>query len=159
MNGKEHDKVTKYLCPSVAFGVAIAADTNLGFIAGAAELFGGLMLSPDLDIKSYPFYRWGLLQWYWLPYQKLIPHRHWLSHSVLIGSIVRLAYLLFPVIVFVIATNNLGIAIDWVVQNPVILIAIFLGIEISAIAHLICDKLGDRINQKKKLKSMRLQTK
>ena len=58
-------------------------------------LFSGLALSPDLDLHSTPYRRWGLFRFLWWPYQKLIPHRSPVSHSPFIGPVVRIAYFLF----------------------------------------------------------------
>ena len=140
MDGKSHDKITKYLTPVVGLGYGIlSGDAVLGFIAGIAELFGGLYLSPDLDIKSNPWRRWGLLRSLWLPYQKLVPHRHWISHSPIVGTLGRVAYILFPSSLILGLNGKLLDAIDLLQANPAIVCATLLGIELSVIAHLIAD--------------------
>lgn len=68
----------------------------------AAGAFCGLLMSPDLDVdegsRSEYFVRGvsGLLEkiwWgYWWPYRK-IPHRSFLSHAPVIGTLIRLVYL------------------------------------------------------------------
>lgn len=50
-------------------------------------------LSPDLDLHSRIYRRWGFLRWIWIPYQKVIPHRSWLSHSGPISATLRIGYL------------------------------------------------------------------
>lgn len=53
---------------------------------------GELYLSPDLDTRSRPFYRWGLLRFIWWPYQWLVRHRSMLSHHIWVGTFFRLLY-------------------------------------------------------------------
>ncbi len=60
--------------------------STLGFAAGT------LLLSPDLDLgHSTPSRRWGILRILWLPYAHFSTHRG-LSHSYLIGPLIRLLY-------------------------------------------------------------------
>lgn len=67
----------------------------------ALGCFSGILLSPDLDVKytvsnsvmddigALPGLVWSLLWW---PYSKLLPHRHWLSHGLVVGTAGRLGY-------------------------------------------------------------------
>ena len=41
----------------------MARDQWCCICSGLAFLFGGLFLSPDLDINSRPYQRWGVLRW------------------------------------------------------------------------------------------------
>ncbi len=59
----------------------------------AGTFIGGFFLSPDLDIRSRPFYRWGFLRFIWWPYQWAIRHRSSLSHGIFWASWLRLLYL------------------------------------------------------------------
>ena len=70
-------------------------------------------LSPDLDLNSRIYRRWGLLRWIWFPYQKLIPHRSWLSHSGPISATLRLAYLYLFLLPFHIPLHPL-LLIVWI---------------------------------------------
>lgn len=56
-------------------------------------LVGGLLLSPDLDTRSRPFYRWGIFRFIWRPYQWMAKHRSELSHGIFWASWLRLLYL------------------------------------------------------------------
>jgi len=121
---------------------AIASDpAEVGLIATASYYLAGMYLSPDLDLVSRPFKRWGLLRWLWLPYQRLIPrHRHWLSHGPVIGSLVRLLYLaawlsllwlLFP-----------GFQrVQWAGVTLPNVVAFLVGVELSTLNHLLLDGL------------------
>lgn len=128
-------------------------------VTGAMCIIGTLMLSPDLDVfpwRSVCQRRWdrigiGFLNlgWIWEPYRRKISHRDELSHSILLGSIIRVLYLLAwsccllawkPIreIDFIaIAVNHWGI-----------LLAAFVGIEISALVHYLLDGLIHRWGKK-----------
>jgi hypothetical protein len=89
---------------------------------------------PTLEALGHP----ALL---WLPYQKFIPHRHWLSHAPVIGSAVRLLYLgvlLSPVaIAFIKALPPLKLGQEFLVYRcrcPG-------RVEVSALNHLLLDGL------------------
>jgi uncharacterized metal-binding protein len=58
----------------------------------AAHLVSGLMFSCDLDIDSREYRRWGPLRIIWWPYKETVPHRSWISHGLIIGPMLRLAY-------------------------------------------------------------------
>jgi uncharacterized metal-binding protein len=101
-SGEVHDKTTIagaalaapacfYLTPSLSHDPTVVAA-----LVGAV-LFSGLMLSPDLDLNSAPYHRWGLFRHLWWPYQKILRHRSPLSHSYLVGPTLRIAYFLFVV--------------------------------------------------------------
>jgi uncharacterized metal-binding protein len=138
-SGKNHDRSILFTTPIIGI-IGVSQFLELGIITAAAHLLGGLYLSPDLDLVSKPFKRWGLLRVLWLPYQKLIPcHRHWLSHGVIVGSIVRLLYfaaLLLPLWFLLPGLQQVEWAITW--QKA---IAFFLGVELSALNHLLLDGL------------------
>ncbi len=68
-----------------------AAYTGTLLIVGA-HLFGSWMLSPDLDLDGRIDDRWGPFRPIWVPYMRLVPHRHFLSHSGFSG-VLRLGYL------------------------------------------------------------------
>jgi uncharacterized metal-binding protein len=97
-SGKVHDGIT-------AIGAALAApvwwyltpkphDWNIGATLVVSTLFAGWLLSPDLDLNSSIYKRWGPLRFLWYPYQKLVPHRSWISHSWFLSPFMRIAYLL-----------------------------------------------------------------
>lgn len=137
-SGRNHDRSIYFTSPIITIAASYHAGLELGLITGVAHLIGGLMLSPDLDLISRPFKRWGFLKIIWVPYQQLIPrHRHWLSHGVIVGSALRLVYLAawlsplllaFPLNQFQLNSANMTRAI-----------AIFVGVELSALNHLILD--------------------
>jgi uncharacterized metal-binding protein len=154
-SGKNHDK-------SIYFGSAVILTTGsyyfgseIGIISAAAHLLGGLYLSPDLDLVSRPFKRWGLLRILWIPYQKLIPrHRHWLSHGVIVGSVVRLLYLAAWLSPLWFVFPGLQ-QIEWAGITAANAVAFLVGVEISALNHLLLDGMLIRLPQEIKNKILR----
>ncbi|TAD79749.1 MAG: hypothetical protein EA001_03130 [Oscillatoriales cyanobacterium] len=92
--GKVHDHITRIVagCSFVAVGLA-TRNLNVATWIMLGCWLGGYFLSPDLDIRSRPFQRWGPLRSLWLPYQKSIAHRSAWSHAPIIGTTLRLLYL------------------------------------------------------------------
>jgi uncharacterized metal-binding protein len=138
-SGKNHDRSILFTSPVVAIVVG-SHSLELGIVAASAHLLGGLYLSPDLDLKSIPFKRWGVLRVLWLPYQKLIPcHRHWLSHGVIVGSVVRLLYLAALLLPMWFIFPGLQ-QVEWMIAWEKA-IAFWVGVELSALNHLLLDGL------------------
>lgn len=99
-NGKTHDKLTVATAAASvpAWWVAVplhdAQNTASLAAALAAYVFSGFWLSDDLDTHSISYKRWGAFRFLWWPYQKLVPHRSWISHGIGVGPLVRVAYFL-----------------------------------------------------------------
>jgi uncharacterized metal-binding protein len=138
-SGLNHDRSILFASPVVLVVGCYQFGLELGIIATAAHFLGGYWLSPDLDIKSRPFLRWGVLKIIWLPYQRLIPHRSPLSHAPVLGSLLRLAYLaawLSPLWLVFPDLQRMQWAIDWEKA-----LAFLVGVELSALNHLLLDGL------------------
>jgi len=100
--GDTHDQIAVAASPLLAVaGAALAHSLGRpplaalldGLLLTASHLACSRWLSPDLDLPSAAIDRhWGVLAPIWRPYERLIPHRHWLSHSGL-SALLRLAYL------------------------------------------------------------------
>ncbi|HBE18269.1 MAG TPA: metal-binding protein [Cyanobacteria bacterium UBA11149] len=154
-SGRTHDRITLWNLPTVTvLTLFFTKSSDLTLIVSGGYLFGGLMLSPDLDLNSLPFKRWGWLRWIWIPYQKLVRHRSIFSHGVLIGTTLRILYLGCWVIVLgglgIVAIALLGYSIeswqDWAsqvarsqFQYRQHYIALFFGLELGAISHVLSD--------------------
>ncbi len=147
-SGQEHEKATRLW--SLIFGLTIGLllDIEIGIIGGAAFAVGGFWLSPDLDIHSRPFKRWGILQVLWWPYQRLIPHRSFLSHGPIVGTSIRIIYLtMISLLIFlllkILGLTNTSFSInsihEVIKQNPKHITSILLGLECSAWLHLFQD--------------------
>jgi uncharacterized metal-binding protein len=120
-------------------------------------------LSPDLDIDSAIDDRWGPLRPIWLPYQKLVPHRHWLSHSG-ISALLRLLYLLLSLalIAFLVGLVLPGEVrqfvfgtFEFVRDRPREVFLVLLGAIISDLVHTLSDKISTR--RKRRLRVKRVQ--
>ena len=137
-SGRSHDRAVYFATPIVGI-VAASYSIELGIIAASSHGLAGIFLSPDLDTVSKPFKRWGVLKFLWIPYQKYIPHRSPLSHAPLLGSAIRLLYLavlLLPLWIIFPGLREIEWAITWEKA-----IAFLVGIELSALNHLLLDGL------------------
>ena len=93
-SGRTHDCITWFFTAPVCYATwRLTHDTAGTALVGVSFVFAGLMFSGDLDLPSVQYRRWGMVRWIWKPYQWLVPHRSALSHGVLLGPAVRLAYL------------------------------------------------------------------
>jgi len=71
-------------------------------ILSIAYIFGTYFLSPDMDINSTSYKRWGYLCIFWWPYKVFFRHRGY-SHHIIFGSfsrLVNLAIIVVPVMFF-----------------------------------------------------------
>ncbi|MDS3860726.1 metal-binding protein [Thermosynechococcaceae cyanobacterium BACA0444] len=157
-SGRVHDRVTVVLSPLAGLGAGVWGQRwELATLAIVGVLVSGFFLSPDLDILSKPYQRWGWLRWLWWPYQRFIPHRSWLSHGPIIGTVLRVAYLIGWL-------SLIGFGLSWVGQetgwwtwqweatlawlekswqqdNQAWIIG-FVSLEIGAMGHYLSDFLG-----------------
>ncbi|NER45288.1 MAG: metal-binding protein [Symploca sp. SIO1A3] len=154
-SGQTHDRITLWSLPVVtALTLAVTRNSDLTLLVAGGFFFSGLMLSPDLDLRSRPFKRWGYLRWIWIPYQRMMRHRSVFSHGMLVGTTLRVLYLLSWVILltlFIVAVAHLfgGEPVPWqefarsVVRSlfsyRVKLIALFIGLELGASSHYLAD--------------------
>lgn len=141
--------------------------SSLTLIVSGGFLFSGLMFGPDLDIYSQQYKRWGSLRWIWLPYRKSMRHRSFLSHGMIVGTILRIVYLLAWIAIF----GSLG-GISWAIvqqllgtgewqiltqqwfssstawigqslrQHPIEWLAAVVGLELGALSHSFSDWAG-----------------
>jgi len=139
-SGKNHDRAIYFATPVVGICIGYYLTPMLGLIAASSHLLGGLYLSPDLDLKSLPWKRWGILRFLWLPYQR-IPHRHWLSHAPVVGSIGRLLYLGLWLSPLLIAFWRYLPALRLGSDFWLVVAAAMIGVELSALNHLALDGL------------------
>lgn len=172
--GRRHDQITI----AVALGSSALAlyyrqpPEVCAMLAGSC-LFSGCFLSCDLDAVSSPLKRWRYLglMWMWRPYEVLISHRSWVSHSPIVSNLIRWLYLgvglsllliagafafdilksVLPVLItrlFVSFMYGLGVwnsvaGYLWQLaeDNPLMLIAMWAGSEIGTLAHVIPDRV------------------
>ena len=168
-SGRTHDRITFGLFPLI-FGSSYWLTQSWILTAWCAGgfLFSGLMFGPDLDIYSVQYKRWGWLRWLWLPYQKFVPHRSVFSHGFLVGTVIRIIYLL--TVGFFLISSSVAIAqliwgFDWNWQRLVFmelqdirgqnlwsLIVLLCGLELGAMSHYLSDFISSRrVKKRKKL--------
>lgn len=147
-SGRSHDRATTVL--ALPFGLLWGPGLGLPgvAVAGLAFLLGGLWLSPDLDTRSRATGRWGPLHLVWWPYRRLLSHRSLFSHSPLLGTTGRLAYLAGALALAAAALHPLGAPAPhqllvqahalWQTRHPLLLAAL-VGLEASSWLHLVQD--------------------
>jgi uncharacterized metal-binding protein len=162
-SGRTHDLITILLAaPTAAAVYYFTEDVTITLITTAMMIFGGLMFGPDLDIQSRQYVRWGPLRFLWWPYKVMLPHRSRLSHSILLGTLIRVIYFLAVItllVVIVLYVRDTFIyqkptgfdevkstfARLWEILSPIkrdYLIAAFVGLWIGATSHTVSDVLG-----------------
>ena len=157
-SGLEHDNSTKIFSVLYGLVIGLTIDFRSGICGGIAFLIGGLWLSPDLDIKSKPLQRWGILKIIWWPYRKLIRHRSVFSHGPIIGSFIRISYLISLIVFLTFMSKNqnyLYTATQVNMWREIYssylkeILVILGGIELSAWIHMIQDMNSVKIKSKK----------
>lgn len=165
-SGKVHDWVTVGTAAAAVPVVYLQVDSlqqPLAWLAIATYTFSGIWLSSDLDIESSAYKRWGPLRWLWWPYQKMVPHRSWISHGLGVGPLLRAGYLLVVGSLLAVGAvwgaQRLGIAWDadphsWLrnanrlfTDYPSEWIAICIGLVAGGAAHSLLDFAHTRLKR------------
>jgi len=156
-SGCTHDRITLWSLPIVTgLSFGLVHSTHLTLFVSGGFLFSGLMFGPDLDINSRQFQRWGWFKWLWRPYQRSLNHRSFLSHGPIIGTALRLLYLLNWLVVLVVLSSIidklLGLELSvlgfvtslWPLlsQNYQEVIALLVGLELGSMSHSLSDWSG-----------------
>ncbi len=165
-SGKVHDWVTV----STAIGAIplsawyLPPETRpLAWLAIASYVFSGIWLSSDLDTTSSAYRRWGPLRYLWWPYQKLVPHRSWISHGLGIGPLLRVGYLIGIVALlgwgFTWLLRQIGIALhldpnswlwrttDWLITYRAETLALLIGLIAGGAVHSLMDMTHTRLKR------------
>lgn len=159
-SGKTHDKITVVTAAASIplWWLEDPARNVAGFVIGlTAYLFSGFWLSDDLDTNSIAYKRWGALRWLWWPYQKLVPHRSWVSHGIGFGPLFRVAYfivmlwatmrvVLWLLIQAYVPVNRdavlggfWGFTTDWTLAHPSWAMCAVIGLVLGGLAHSVAD--------------------
>jgi uncharacterized metal-binding protein len=174
-SGRTHDSITLWSLPLLAgitFEQTQSASLTLSVAGGF--LFSGLMFGPDLDIYSQQYKRWSVLRWIWLPYRKAMRHRSLWSHGPIVGTVIRVIYLLiwvslfagFGISIVAIGAHFSGmdgwaLAQTWISSGLTTMqrslqqstgewISLGLGLELGALSHVCSDWLGSAWKRQKK---------
>lgn len=175
-SGVVHDRITISLLPwVVGITFLMTQSAELTLILSCGYLFSGMMFGPDLDIHSLQYKRWGIIRGIWLPYRQFFRHRSLFSHGFIIGTCVRLTYLLLiisliSILGVAIAQLCFGFAWNWqdFMQEKLYLlrwkypqeaIALLMGLEIGAMSHSMSDWISSQRKQRLKQKLGKVKTK
>ena len=161
-SGKTHDKITVVTAIAAVpiWWWESATKDWAGLAVGlAAYFFSGFWLSDDLDTHSIAYKRWGVLRWLWWPYQKLVPHRSWVSHGIGFGPIFRVAYFLvmlwvtmrgilwgllqvhIPVSRDAVLGSFWGLTTDWTAAHPSWAMCALIGLVLGGVTHSVADAI------------------
>ncbi|MEA3295808.1 MAG: metal-binding protein [Patescibacteria group bacterium] len=135
-NGKTHDKITYITTPIITLGTIFFTNITWGVIMFFSYLFSSMMFNGDLDTNSRPYNRWWIFKIIWIPYQLLFLHRSIWTHGFLIGTIIRILYIM-PIIILIFISLNISIK----VMDYQILLLIFIGLELGNSIHTLSDKI------------------
>ncbi|MEB3163810.1 MAG: metal-binding protein [Prochlorothrix sp.] len=168
--GRLHDRITLWTLPYIT-GITFLLSRNgeLTLLVSGGYLVGGLLLGPDLDIRSRPFKRWGPLRWLWLPYQQGLRHRSVWSHGPIVGTGIRLLYLGLwlglawggaaaivalssggagwgdrAIALWLQGWQNLGRSIQ---HHPLAYTMAYVGLEVGAMSHSLSDWIGSTVKR------------
>jgi len=117
----------------------------------------GILFSPDLDMDTHIHKRWGIFYVLWVPYQMVIPHRHFWSHGLVLPPLLRLGYFFWMCLLalfvvetiaayFGLAVPNLQqsvtrLVLTYVTAHPYECVTIAAGFVSGAAVHSIADWL------------------
>lgn len=146
-SGKAHARDSIMLSVLVAPVTLYATHDPLASVAVSVGCLAGIPLSPDLDLhvrtvaESLPIVGrvWQLV---WFPYERVIPHRSWLSHFPIVGTIGRLAYLATVVwlVCHALVNPHLSwLAVTMTLYNHPLVWWIVIGLSISDTYHFVRD--------------------
>ncbi|MEJ1518126.1 DUF2227 family putative metal-binding protein [Bacillus cereus] len=95
-SGSTHNKINFLFLPAFLLLLVLSGfgSFKYAFIFSIGFVFGTLFLDPDLDTRGKSFRRWGIFKFIWIPYQRTFPHRSVFTHGIIIGDIIRIAYLM-----------------------------------------------------------------
>jgi uncharacterized metal-binding protein len=168
-NALTHDLITIVTAAASTPAVLNSSLPQIGPITTVvlvgSYLASGILFSPDLDLHSRPYRRWGPLRFIWLPYQKMIPHRSWVSHSFVFGPLFRVCYFALMVILLYLgsmALINLFTHVDatgtlfgfsrtitgWVESHPAIIGYALAGLLFGGASHTLADIVYSWVKRK-----------
>lgn len=101
-DGPVHALATIAMATGVGVALAIVSPTPDWIVMAELGFVYTLAVNPDLDLqKRFPSHPSRWLWWvYWWPYMKLVKHRSAISHMPILGSAIRILYILPIVLLF-----------------------------------------------------------
>ncbi|HDR7514082.1 metal-binding protein [Bacillus mobilis] len=148
-SGRTHTKINLISLPVVLFMLFSYGLTNLDFLLTFAIgfLVGTSFLTPDLDTYSNAYNKWGFLRIFWYPYKKVMPHRSFFTHTIILGDVIRIAYMLIVFSPFLFLLNVIafdGNLIEIAKKHEVEIVTFVMGIVVASTLHIIADKVNTR---------------
>jgi len=139
-SGKAHRCTTIFIAAPLGLSVTLWTTDIFAGLCCFSGCILGLWIHPDLDIDKYA-------RWPWRTYARVMWHRHIWSHSPVLGTALRLAYLLtIPALVF-------NLLVPGVIGSPLGLWLIrwygawiFLGLASSDTLHWCMDGFPVRVS-------------
>jgi uncharacterized metal-binding protein len=110
-----HDFLTVATAAALApayYALAPRPDPLEAALLAGSCLVSGLLFSPDLDLPSQPRRRWGHARGIWWLYERVVPHRSWISHHPVAGPLLRLGY--FLAVIYGLLWALLWVVKEWV---------------------------------------------
>ncbi|MGF1496407.1 MAG: metal-binding protein [Elainellaceae cyanobacterium] len=154
-SGRTHDRITFWSLPAVvALSLLRTRSGGLTLAIATGFLFGALMLGPDLDTRSIHYRRWGIFRWIWIPYRGSMKHRSPLSHWPIVGTVVRVAYVLVWLLLVVLVSLSLvneAFQLSWtwddmgrmvgqsLATHRSVVWMLVIGLELGALSHYLAD--------------------
>ncbi len=126
-------------------------------IAAAAGCLLGILITPDLDVNTGcasmrtiqrrlgkpAASAWRAI---WLPYAALVPHRSWVSHLPIVGTVLRLGYLYVVYFLIALVLGALGILtlpripLTWQTVHSSNFLWAFAGLALADTLHFAMDR-------------------
>ncbi|MEB3357821.1 MAG: metal-binding protein [Synechococcales bacterium] len=154
-SGRTHDRITLWSLPAVVvLSLLRTRSGGLTLAIAAGFLFGALMLGPDLDTRSIHYKRWGVFRWIWIPYRGSMKHRSPLSHWPIVGTVVRVTYVLVWALLLVLGSLSLvneAFQLGWtwdemghmvsqsLTTHRSLVWMLVVGLELGALSHYLAD--------------------
>ena len=160
-DGYTHGRISVSLAAgTLASGIVAAVfGKNLAFLRDGVVIAGGMLLgiilTPDLDLaenfwnsfrfsdlwRKFPRWLWFA---FWYPYARLMAHRSTLSHFPVISTLIRIGYMLAPIL-FTACSLQVTPEIVWN-SIPWLDIArlsglVFIGLILSDLFHYLADMI------------------
>ena len=170
-NAPTHDAITLITAAAADvayFRLAPHPDPMAATLFTITYLFAGYACAGDLDLNSREYLRWGPFRFIWWPYRNLVPHRSWISHGILLGGVIRAAYLgtastlLFWVCLWsysrlgphvdptLAAENGWRTILTWAHIHPFMAGAALGGFILAGSAHSIADIVYSRLKRRRR---------
>lgn len=140
-NGKTHDIITFIILPVICIGTYLHSNIIITLIISSSYLFSSLMFNGDLDTNSRPYNRWWIFKMIWIPYQIIFYHRSVFTHGIIIGTLIRIIYVMIIPVIIIYFSFGYEIISNFINTYHWELIYILIGLEAGSSVHTISDTI------------------